>query len=114
MPITADEFETAVVKGKETVTAEAILRYMLTRFDFSGKEPMPSEDGSLASFTTTEVATGIDVENREAVLNRLKSLEKDHKIASKKIGISYYWRVPPEAAEEIESELEATEEEGAD
>ena len=100
-PITVDEFEKAEVKGRETVTSEQVLEYIEATYqvDEEGapvlheetKLPLPDNDGVKLGFTTTDISKGIEVENREAVLNKLKALDKAGQIKSKKIGISYYW-----------------------
>jgi predicted ArsR family transcriptional regulator len=74
-PITLDEFEKAEVRGKETVDSEKVL------------EILESE----TAYTTSEIAEKLGVKNREAVLNKLKSLVKAGQAKNKKIGIAIFW-----------------------
>lgn len=75
MPITLEEFNKAEVRGKEVVTSEQVLAVL--------------EEST--GYSTAEVAEKLEVKNREAVLNKLKALQKAGQAQSKKIGIAIFW-----------------------
>lgn len=83
MPITAEEFDTGSETNKASIDESVILKTVSDGQYYSTREVAEKVFGG-------EATQG----QREQVLNKLKSLFKEGKIASKKIKMSFFWGRP--------------------